>query len=78
MKKLMTLNQGHEIDSCKIHADYPDDEKRFHMISMALMLVVNLYIFCNGMESFSKNKKKQSICNLFYRFLKGFLDKIEL
>ena len=56
----------------------PDDEKRFHVIFIALMLVVNLYIFCNGMESFSKNKKKQSICNLFYRFLKGFLDKIEL
>ena len=30
------------------------------------------------MESFSKNKKKQSICNLFYHFLKDFLDKIEL
>ena len=32
----------------------------------------------NGMESSSKNKKKQSIGNLFYHFLKGFLEKIEL
>ena len=46
----------------------PDDEERFHVIFIALMLVVNLYIFCNGMESFSKNKKKQSICNLFTVF----------
>ena len=52
--------------------------KKIHGIFIELMLVVNLYIFCNGMESFSKNKKKQSICNLFYHFLKGFWDKIEL
>ena len=56
----------------------PHDEKRFNGIFIELMLVVNLYIFCNGVESFSKNKKKHSICNLFYHFLKGFLDKIEL
>lgn len=55
----------------------PHDEKRFNGIFIELMLVVNLYIFCR-VESFSKNKKKHSICNLFYHFLKGFLDKIEL
>ena len=70
----MTLNRGHEIDSCKIHAD---PWKKIHGIFIELMLAVNLYIFCNGMGSFSKNKKKQSICNLFYHFLNGFVDKIE-